>query len=128
MKNLENTLRSIVREVIDMTNVDPKMINRAKMLVAMEYIARHVNDEEAFYNVWLTNGIADGDIKIGSLDIDIEELDYYLDADVFKDMMTTFLELMAEAWECGGLYCGEVVSADKHDFEEEGCYNETDRS
>lgn len=101
-----------------MTNVDPNMIKRAKMLVAMEYIARQVNDEDVFY-YWLTNGIADGDIKIGSLDIDVEELDYYIDSGVFKDMMTTFLELMVQAWESGGLYCGEVVSAEKHDFEEE---------
>lgn len=95
--------------------LDKNMIARAKMLVAMEYIARQVNNEETFM-YWLQNGVADGDVPLGSLDI-TEELDYYLAPSVFKDMMTTFLELMVEAWEDGGLYCGGVVSADKHDEE-----------
>ena len=88
---------------------------RAKMILAMEYIARHVNDEDAFCDLWLTLGVADGDIKYGSFDVN-EVDDYYLEDENFKYMMTLFLKLMNRAWNEGGLFCGEIVSKDKTDY------------
>lgn len=97
------------------------MRERAKMVVAMEYIARQINDETVFAP-WLSTGVADGDIEYGELDIDkIDEsdLEYYIRDDNFCDLMTDFLECMKEAWKNGGLYCGMVTSKDLSDFRKE---------
>ena len=40
---------------------------RVKMVKAMEYIARQLNDESIFMG-WLSIGVADGDIPYGDLD------------------------------------------------------------
>lgn len=88
-------------------------IERIKMIKAMEFIARQVNDEEAFYNIWLTVGVADGDIEYGDLEArasDAEDLEYYMEDDSFSELMRDFLRLMARAKKCGGLYCDGVVS------------------
>ena len=91
-----------------------KADERAKMVACMEYIARQINNEDVF-ETWLMCGIADGDIEYGNLDItDIE--DYYLDDVNFKNLMSTFLVCMKEAFRDGGLYCGNVVSKDKSDY------------
>ena len=93
-----------------------KMEERKKMVVAMEYIARQINNEEVFEG-WLMSGIADGDIKYGDMDIaNIDDDDYYMRDDNFKELMTTFLIMMKGAWRSGGLYCGGVVSKDKGDY------------
>lgn len=87
---------------------------RVKMIKAMEYIARNLNDEEIF-EPWLSVGVADGDIEYGSLDItsdDIENLDYYIEDDNFKDLMALFLRMMKRANE-SGLYCDGVVSSEE---------------
>ena len=56
-------------------------IERAKMILAMEFIARQINDEDVF-DGWLMCGVADGDIPYGSFDIkDVDE--YYLDNKTF---------------------------------------------
>jgi len=86
-------------------------IERIKMVKAMEFIARQVNDEEVF-EIWLISGVADGDIDYGDLGIndgDEEELGPYIDDEDFADLMHTFLRLMKAARKSGGLYCDGVV-------------------
>ena len=93
-----------------------KMEERKKMVLAMEYIARQINNEEVFEG-WLMSGVADGDIEYGDMDIaNIVDGDYYIEDDNFKDLMSCFLIMMKEAWRSGGLYCGGVVSKDKGDY------------
>lgn len=89
---------------------------RKKMVLAMEFIARQINDEDEFMP-WLSVGVADGDIEYGSTDIN-EVDEYYVRDDNFKDLMSLFLRRMCGAWESGGLYCGNVVSYDKKEWEE----------
>lgn len=88
-----------------------KIEERKKMVVAMEYIARQINDEDIFMG-WLMCGVADGDIKYGDLDPDSVD-DWYIEDDNFKDLMTCFLRKMTAAYKSGGLYCGKVVSGTK---------------
>ena len=86
-------------------------IERIKMVKAMEYIARQINDEEVFEG-WLINGVADGDIEYGSLDVtdaDMSELEYYIKDEDFADLMHTVLCLMKKAQRSGGLYCDGIV-------------------
>ena len=86
---------------------------RTKMIKAMEFIARQVNDEEVFDN-WLLYGVADGDIEYGDLagytDDDANDVEFWLDDDEFADLMGNFLFLMKQAYKSGGLYCDKVVS------------------
>lgn len=79
---------------------------RAKMVRAMEFIARQVNDEEVFES-WLMNGVADGDIDGKETD---EDLSYYCEDENFADLMERFLDLMKNAKKNGGLYCDHVLS------------------
>ena len=83
-------------------------ITRKKMVVAMEFIARQINDEDVFEG-WLMGGVSDGDIHRGSLDID-EVDDYYIRDDNFRDLMDCFLRRMAGAQKSGGLYCDDIVT------------------
>lgn len=82
--------------------------DRKKMVLAMEFIARQVNDEEVF-EYWLMNGVADGDLKYGDFDIANVE-DYYTEDDSFRELMDDFLKLMTRAKKSGGLYCGGIVT------------------
>lgn len=94
-----------------MKSVD--VVERIKMVKAMEFIARQINDEEIFECDWLTDGVADGDIDYGDLSIrseDAEILEYYIRDDHFAGLMTTFLFCMKRAWKSGGLFCDDVVS------------------
>ncbi len=87
-------------------------IERIKMVKAMEYITRQINDEDVF-DGWLTEGVADGDIDYGDVSVgtdDAEDLEYYLRDDEFADLMDTFLWVMARARKSGGLYCDKIVS------------------
>ena len=87
-------------------------IERAKLVKAMELIARQVNDEEVF-DGWLMNGVADGDIEYGDLEVtneDAENLEYYIRDKDFADIMAVFLRVMARAQKSGGLYCDGIVS------------------
>lgn len=81
-------------------------LERIKMVKAMEFIARQVNSDEVF-EIWLVNGVADGDIEYGDLNpIDDGELDCYVDDDTdFCDLMDAFLYLMRRAYKDGGLFC-----------------------
>lgn len=87
------------------------VFERVKLIKAMEYIARHVNDEELL-EYWLSLGVADSDIKYGDLSEFDEsgDLDTYLEDDNFSEMMRVFLVLMASAKKSGGLFCDKVVS------------------
>lgn len=83
---------------------------RIKMIKAMEYITRQINDEEVF-ETWLMFGVADGDIDYGDLSAtDGGSLDYYAEDGVFSDLMDVFLRCMREARESGGLYCDGILS------------------
>lgn len=87
-------------------------IERIKMVKAMEFITRQLNDEEVF-QIWLQEGVADGDIEYGTLDVqpsDAEDLEYYIEDIDFADLMDTFLVCMKRACKSGGLYCDDVVS------------------
>ena len=79
---------------------------RAKVVRAMETMARCVNDEEVFYR-WLLCGIADGDIDDDTTD---EDLEYYCEDKTFADLMERFLDLMTAAKKSGGLYEDRIVS------------------
>ena len=86
---------------------------RKKMIVSMEYIVRQINNED-FLMFWLSEGVPDGDIEYGNLDISQVD-DYLIEDGNFKDIMTTFLKCMKQAWSDGGLYCDTIVSNDKND-------------
>ena len=79
---------------------------RAKVVRAMETIARCVNDEDVFYR-WLLCGVADGDIDEDTTD---EDLEYYCEDKIFADLMERFLDLMTAAKRSGGLYEDRIVS------------------
>ena len=92
-------------------------IERAKLVRAMEYICRNVNNEEVFEE-WLILGVGDGDIAYGDLTIqsDEDEALWYVEDDKnFAELMETFLSVMVGAKEDGGLYCDGVVSASEED-------------
>lgn len=83
-----------------------KLSTRAKMVRAMEYIARAVNNEEVFYS-WLLMCVADGDIDEDTTD---EDLECYCEDETFADLMERFLDLMTAAKKSGGLYIDKIVS------------------
>ena len=89
-----------------------KTIERIKVVKAMEFICRQVNDEEVFEE-WLIDGVADGDIEYGDLSVtddDIDNLEYYTEDEHFCELMELFLSIMKSAKKDGGLYCDGVVS------------------
>lgn len=82
------------------------------MVKAMEYICRQINNEEVFYDWWLTTGVADGDIEYGDLSVkadDFENLDYYISDEELSSLMGLFLKTMRQAKRDGGLCCDGVV-------------------
>lgn len=85
-----------------------KEMERRKMVLAMEFIARQVNDEMVFER-WLYGGVADGDIDYGETDTDAVD-EYYIEDEHFRDLMDTFLRMMASAKKNGGLYSGGITS------------------
>lgn len=85
-------------------------IERVKMVKAMEFIARQVNDENVFMS-WLSVGVADGDIAYGDMNPVDEDVEWYAEKDErFADLMDVFLRIMSRAYKSGGLYCDNVVS------------------
>ena len=82
---------------------------RIKMVKAMEYIARNLNNEHIFYR-WLMTGVADGDIAYGDLSDDHGEAEFYTEDENFSDLMYVFLAIMARAQQSGGLYCDNIAS------------------
>lgn len=95
-----------------------KREERMKMVKAMEYIARQLNDEEIAER-WLMGGVADGDIAYGDLDTYAEFDDWYIEDQHFSDLMETFLRCMKAAKRSGGLYCDGVVSGVDYSAEDE---------
>ena len=87
-----------------------KLTERVKMVKAMEFIARQVNDENVFMS-WLSVGVADGDIAYGDMNPVDEDVEWYAEEDErFADLMDVFLRIMSRAYKSGGLYCDDVVS------------------
>lgn len=89
--------------------------DRIKMVKAMEFVARQVNDEGVFES-WLIGGVADGDIKYGDLEVrdeDREDLAVYIEDESFADLMHTFLYVMKNASRSGGLCCDRVVDKEE---------------
>lgn len=97
-----------------MTKQERDLMERMMAVKAMEFIARQVNDERVI-DVWLMDGVADGDIEYGDfmihsgLETD-PAYDYASDPDTFSALMATFLKTMSSAYNNGGLWCGNVVS------------------
>ena len=97
-----------------MTKQERDLRERMMAVKAMEFIARQVNDERVI-DVWLMDGVADGDIEYGDFTIHsgVETdpaYDYASDPDIFSALMATFLKTMSSAYKNGGLWCGNVVS------------------
>lgn len=86
------------------------MKERIKLIRAMETIARAVNNEELFWDIWAIDGVADGDIDDTTAD---KEIEFYADDETFSELMATFLTLMKCAAEDGGLYCDTVTSKEE---------------
>ena len=84
-----------------------KLHRRARMVRAMDEIARCINDEDLLTSNWLAYGVADGDIDQKTTD---EDLEGYCEDETFKDLMHLFLSLMEEAKKDGGLYCDGITS------------------
>lgn len=84
-------------------------MERTRMVKAMEYICRNVNNENVF-DGWLMNGVADGDIEYGDFAPVDDNVDFYIEDESFADLMACFLRIMKRAEESGGLYCGGIVS------------------
>lgn len=83
---------------------------RIKMVKAMEYISRQINDEDLFEG-WLVSGVADGDIDYGDLTAEDDgSIEYYMEDDHFAELMDVFLWCMKKACKSGGLYCDGIVS------------------
>ena len=83
---------------------------RIKMIKAMEYIARQINDEDILGR-WLVCGVADGDIDYGDLTAEEDlAIAYYTEDEHFADLMDTFLWVMGKAYKSGGLYCDGLAS------------------
>lgn len=71
---------------------------RIKMVKAMEFIMRNLNDN-GWFELWLQNGVADGDITYGDLseeDPD-EVLDYYIEDRNYEDLMAEFVGILKQA-------------------------------
>lgn len=84
-------------------------LERRKMVLAMEFIARQINDETVFES-WLMCGVPDGDIPYGTLDDPSVVDDWDIEDDNFEELMQIFLRCMERAKKSGGLYCGGIVS------------------
>jgi len=89
---------------------------RKKMIVAMEYVARQINDEDVFVR-WLMCGVPDGDIEYGNFDISqVYDEDCMIDDDeAFGEIMECFLRCMVSARKSGGLYCGGICAGEKEE-------------
>ena len=88
-----------------------RILDRKRMVKAMEFIARQVNDEGVLEG-WLMCGVADEDIPYADFDPStMDDDDWYIQDDNFKDVMDCFLRTMVRASLSGGLYCGDIVSS-----------------
>ena len=76
--------------------------DRKKMVLAMEFIARHVNDEDIFIDYWLSEGVADGDINYGDFNNDAVD-EYYIEDDNYESLKICFSLMIRQAIKSGGL-------------------------
>ena len=89
---------------------------RKTMLACMEFISRHINDEELFFETWLSNGMPDSEINYENLFVNFTEEadlieDFYASEETFEEIMTCFLHEMYRAYlEKSGLYCDSCLS------------------
>lgn len=84
---------------------------RGKLVIAMETICRHINDENVFMD-WLIGGVADGDITSETTWEDEALESYYEDDEDFANLMNCFLRVVYKAAKKngGGMYCNGVTS------------------
>lgn len=89
---------------------------RTMMIIAMETIARRINDEDVF-EFWLSNGIPDGDIDVFNDTYDYIKAyvyDTYSDDEAYADLMDSFVYMMKLATKGnafkGALYSDGIVS------------------
>ena len=87
-------------------------MERAKVVKAMETMARCINNENIF-EFWLWGGVADGDITEDTTLEDIIDEGYTKD-ETFKDLLDLFMKLMYKASKDGGLYCNYISSKMLH--------------
>lgn len=83
-------------------------VERTKMVKAMEFICRQINDEDVF-DGWLMNGVPDEDIEYGDLSNNLID-DIYTEDECFKQLMACFLRRMKRAGKSGGLMCDNIVA------------------
>lgn len=85
---------------------------RIAMVRAMETVCRNLNDECGI-DSWMVCGVADGDINENTTD---EELEYYIEDDIFADLMDTFAYVMTkyahrkDEEDSGQFYCDGIAS------------------
>ena len=110
--------RLIQRGELDLSEIEENggarmnKCERVKMVKAMEFIARQINDE-CLFEAWLIAGVADGDIEYGDLIVtphDEEYLNYYIEDKEFAFLMRCFLDRMHMALRNGGLCCDGILS------------------
>ena len=92
-----------------------KIERRKKAVLAMEFLARAINDEEVFEG-WLMGGVADEDIPNGCWDVELVD-DMYVEDNIFRDLMRCFMRRMCGAYKSGGITVDGVNSGDKDDEE-----------
>lgn len=86
---------------------------RVKMIKAMEFITRQINDEDIFED-WLMNGLADGEVDYGDLTVNSDtELEWETRDENFADLMGCFLRVISRARKSGGLYCDGVCDSNE---------------
>ena len=84
-------------------------VERKKMVLAMEYIARQINDEDVLMG-WLMCGVPDGDLEYGEWDVDKVDDSLVDDDRDFAELMECFLRRMKDAERNGGLYCDGIIT------------------
>lgn len=85
-----------------------KDLERALTVIAMERVARSINDEDILMG-WLMCGVADGDIDETTTPQEVIDMGY-TEEGTFVDLMDCFLRCMKRAYKSGGLYCGDLTS------------------
>lgn len=87
---------------------------QAKMIIEMDNIARHINDENIF-DSWLMGGVPDGDIPYkGTISMeDIDKVAEMYDEYDFKVFVGCFLRCMKSAGK-DGLYVDGLVADNRN--------------
>lgn len=80
--------------------------HRSLIIRAMESLVCSVNNTELIL-LWRTEGVADGDIHLSTSN---DVVEYYIEDNVFSELMDTFLYIMSRAQKDGGLYVDGVIS------------------